>query len=59
MLESLKSARWLSVAALLMFVGATFQMADGHWIYAAMCFVAAASFMALAKRHQKVERGDE
>ena len=55
MLEVLKSARWLSVAALLMFVGATFQIAGGHWIQAAVCFVAAASFMALAKRHQKVE----
>lgn len=59
MLESLKSAKWLSVAALLMFVGATFQIADGHWIRTAVCFGAAASFMILAKRHQKPEEDHE
>lgn len=53
--ESLKSSKWLMLAALFMFVGATFQIADGHWACAALCFGAAASFMALAGRRRKLE----
>lgn len=55
MSERLDYSKWLLLAALLMFVGATFQIADGRWIYAAVCFGAATSFMALAHRHRKQE----
>lgn len=59
MLERLQYSKWLSVAALLMFAGATFQIADGHWGLAAVCFGAAASFMALSAKRAKLEKGDE
>lgn len=55
MSERLDYSKWLLLAALLMFVGATFQIADGHWIHAAVCFGAATSFMALAHRHRQQE----
>lgn len=59
MLERLEYAKWLSVAALLMFVGATFQIADGHWCLSAVCFGAAASFMALSAKRGKLEKNDD
>ena len=52
MLEKLKSDAYLSFATVLMFVGATFQIADGHWIPAAVCFGVATSLMALAKHRR-------
>ena len=37
-------SKWLAFAALLMFFGATFQITSDHYIWGAICFVAAASF---------------
>lgn len=39
-----KISKWLALAALLMFVGATFQITSDHYILGAICFAAAASF---------------
>jgi hypothetical protein len=58
MLKRLEYSKWLSVAALLMFVGATFQIADGHWVLAAVCFGPAASFMALSAERGKLENDE-
>ena len=50
-------SKWLALAALLMFVGATFQIAGDHYILGAICFVAAASFAYSANLYRK--KGNE
>ena len=59
MVEKLKSDAWLSFATVLMFVGATFQIADGRWILAAVCFGMATSLMAVAKHRRESRRDDD
>ena len=59
MLKSAEYTKWLSVVALLMFVCATFQIVDGYWGYAALCFDVAASFMAISTKHGKLEKDGE
>lgn len=59
MLEKLKSGAWLSLAMVLMFLGATFQIADGHWILAAVCFGAVTGLMVLAKYRRKPGQDDD
>ncbi len=59
MLKSTEYTKWLSVAALLMFACATFQIVDGRWGYAALCFGAAASFMAISAKRGKLEKDGE
>lgn len=48
-------SKWLALAALLMFVGATFQITSDHYILGAICFVAAASFAYSANLYRKKE----
>ena len=50
-------SKWLALAALLMFVGATFQITSDHYILGAICFVAAASFAYSANLYRK--KGNE
>ena len=52
-----KISKWLTLAALLMFVGATFQITSDHYILGAICFVAAASFAYSANLYRK--KGNE
>ena len=52
-----KKMKWLAFAALLMFVGATFQITSDHYILGAICFVAAASFAYSANLYRK--KGNE
>ena len=42
-----KISKWLALAALLMFVGATFQITSDHYILGAICFVAAVVLLIL------------
>ena len=50
-----KISKWLAFAALLMFVGATFQITSDHYILGAICFAAAASFAYSANLYRKKE----
>ena len=59
MLEKLKSDAWLSFATVLMFVGATFQIADERWILATVCFGVATGLMVLAKHRRKSGQDDD
>ena len=52
-----KIPKWLTLTALLMFVGATFQITSDHYILGAICFVAAASFAYSANLYRK--KGNE
>ncbi len=52
-----KISKWLALAALLMFAGATFQITGDHYIRGAICFVAAASFTYSANLYRK--KGNE
>ncbi len=55
MMDFVKSSKWMYLAATLMFAGATFQIVDGHWLFAAICLAAAASFMALGNKYRRHE----
>ena len=46
-------AKWWSLAAVLMFTAATFQIVSGHFLLGAVCFGAAACFLAAAGRYRK------
>ena len=54
-----KIAKWLALAALLMFVGATFQITSDHYILGAICFVAAAGFAYSANVYRKKENQEK
>ena len=62
---NIKISKWLALAALLMFVGATFQITRDHYLLGAICFVAAASFAYSTnlyrkkENEEKVEEGDD
>ena len=53
---SKKSSKWLALAALLMFVGATFQIASDHYMLGVICFAAAVSFSCSANVYRKKEK---
>ena len=50
---SKKSSKWLALAALLMFVGATFQITSDHYMLGVICFAAAVSFSCSANVYRK------
>lgn len=54
-----KISKWLSFAALLMFVGATFQITSDHYMLGVICFAAAASFAYSAKVYRKKENEEK
>ena len=46
------------LAALLMFVGATFQITSDHYLLGVICFAAAVSFFCSAEVYRKREKED-
>ena len=52
-----KISKWLALAALLMFVAATFQITSDHYMLGVICFAAAVSFSCSAEVYRK--RGNE
>ena len=48
-----KKAKWLALAALLMFVGATFHIANDHFLSGIICFGAAAAFTSSANVYRE------
>ena len=54
-----KKTKWLSFAALLMFVGAVFRITSDHYILGAICFAAAASFACSANVYRKKENEEK
>ena len=46
-------AKWWSLAAVLMFAAATFQIVSERFLIGAVCFGAAACFMAAAGKYRK------
>ncbi len=53
-----KISKWLALAALLMFVGATFQITSDHYMLGVVCFAAAVSFFCSAEEYRKREKED-
>ena len=49
-------SKWLALAALLMFAGATFQIASDHYMLGVVCFAAAVSFSCSAEVYRKKEK---
>ena len=47
------------LAALLMFVGATFQITGDHYLLGVICFAAAVSFFCSAEVHRKREKEEK
>ena len=54
-----KVSKWLALAALLMFAGATFQITGDHYNRGAICFFAAASFAYSANLYRKKENEEK
>ena len=52
-------SKWLTFAALLMYVGATFQITSGHFIPGVICFAAAVSFTCSAEVYRKREKEEK
>ena len=50
-----KLSIWLAFAAVLMFIGATFQITSDHYILGVICFAAAVSFSCSANVYRKRE----
>ena len=51
-----KKSKWMALAALLMFVGATFQITSDHYMLGVICFAAAVSFSCSANVYRKKEK---
>ena len=51
-----KISKWLTLAALLMFAGATFQITSNHYMLGVVCFAAAVSFSCSAELYRKKEK---
>jgi hypothetical protein len=54
-----KISKWLTLAALLMFVGATFQITSDHYMLGVVCFAAAVSFFCSAEVQRKREKEEK
>ncbi len=54
-----KKSKWLALAALLMFVGAVFQIANEHLIFGIICFGAAAGFTTSANVYRERAKKEE
>ena len=50
------TAKWWSLAAVLMFAAATFQIVSERFLLGAICFGAAACFLSLAGKYRKKGR---
>ena len=51
-----KKSRWMALAALLMFVGATFQITSDHYMLGVIYFAAAVVFFCFANVYRKKEK---
>jgi Zn-dependent membrane protease YugP len=51
-----KKSKWMALAALLMFVGAVFQITSDHYILGVIYFAAAVSFSCSANVYRKKEK---
>ena len=54
-----KISKWLTLAALLMFAGATFQITSDHCMPGVVCFAAAVSFCCSAEVYRKKEKEEK
>ena len=54
-----KKSKWLAFSALLMFVGAVFQITGGHYILGIICFGAAAGFTTSANVYRERAKKEE
>ena len=54
-----KKSKWLTFAALLMFVAATFQITSDHYMPGVICFAAAVSFCCSAEVYRKREKEEK
>ena len=52
----ISKSKWFALAALFMFVGATFQIASDHYMLGVICFAAAVSFSCSANVYRKREK---
>ena len=52
-------SKCLMLAALLMFVGATFQITSDHYLLGVICFAAAVSFFCSAEKKKKRENEEK
>ena len=52
-------SKCLMLAALLMFVGATFQITSDHYLLGVICFAATVSFFCSAEVHRKREKEEK
>ena len=55
MSKKLSKSKWLTIAALLMFIGAVFQITSEQFVLGILCFAAGVSFSCSAKIYQKKE----
>ena len=51
-----KKSKWMALSALLMFVGAVFQITSDHYILGVIYFAAAVSFSCSANVYRKKEK---
>lgn len=59
MSKRISKSKWLTFAALLMFVGATFQITSDHYMLSLVCFAAAVSFFCSAEVYRKKEKEEK
>ena len=59
MSKRFSKSKCLMLAALLMFVGATFQITGDHYLLGVICFAAAVSFFCSAEVHRKREKEEK
>ena len=52
-MKSKEIAKWWSLAAMLMFAAATFQIVSERFLLSAICFGAAACFLSAAGKYRK------
>lgn len=54
-----RTSKWFALAALLMFIGATFQITSNHYMLGMICFAAAVSFSCSANVYRKKEKEEK
>ncbi len=59
MSKKVSKSKWMALAAILMFVGATFQITSNHYMLGVICFAAAVSFSCSANVYRKQEKEEK
>ena len=49
------SSKWFTLAAVLSFTAAVFQIVNNHWLISALFFASATCFLAASKKYSKAE----